>query len=397
MVLKRLNNWLGLSLAVCILQACAEGTEVQPSGAATGGAGGGGTAATGSVVQHGGGGPSGGAGGRGGTGGIPVVGGSGGTSGGSGGTSGGSGGTSGGSGGRGGSGGSGGSSTGGAAGARDVDPSDGLQIEQAAGNSDANQIRLNLILQNNGDDSVELAPVTIRYWFSSDGVDLGELILECYYVGGLSGANLTGDTDTSLHQAPDTGEPTADAYAEYAFSDSDYTLPAHATTDQNGGVTLGCALHPRSNWDVSLDWDNDWSNIGSTGLNDRITVYVDGSLVWGDEPGEQGQGGAGGGGGQGGQAGSAGASGGQGGATGGTAGTAGTSGSGGVAGTGGSSGSAGQGGAAGTAGLGGTSGAAGVSGSAGTAGIPGAAGSGVAGAGVAGALAHAGAGQGGTS
>ena len=243
-------------------------------------------------------------------------------------------------------------------------------------NGDASQaLSFVLTLTNEGDAPIDLATVTIRYWFTDETGE--DLVAEFDYVSGAfqSGSNVSVDFGEAAYEGATT-------YAEFSFDDG-WLVGDSTATDE-----LQIRIHTSGYQGGSFDQGDDYS----FGNADRIAVYIDGALVWGVPPEgtpQTGAGGAGGaGGGTAGDAGGIAASGaggvtaggaggmtpgGAGGVTAGGAGTAGETG-GGAAGAAGSPTAGGMqgGGAAGAAGSAGSSSpAAGTGGAAGNGGIGG--------------------------
>ena len=87
----------------------------------------------------------------------------------------------------------------------------------------------------------------------------------------LSGDNVTGGK--AVAASPSTAS--ADHYLEFSFTG---TIPAKSQFQTN------FRLH-NANWLGAFDAANDYSyNAGATGLNDKMTLYAGGKLIWGKEP-----------------------------------------------------------------------------------------------------------------
>ena len=168
---------------------------------------------------------------------------------------------------------------GGTAGEVTADPPVGsLGIHHTLSNSADNTWSMELDLENDSSVDVDLTTVTIRIWFSLDELSFGSLVFEDYYMSHNA-------APTSSFEAVDTGDPTADSYLEIGFTSG--SLPAGEKMD------LNIAIHDED-W-VTMNKDNDYSFTTATGYTEQITVYVNGDLVWGVEPGgSSGTGGAGG-------------------------------------------------------------------------------------------------------
>ncbi len=146
---------------------------------------------------------------------------------------------------------------------------------------ESGQVRFVLALENASSEAVDLSSVTIRYWFTNEGDDTP--VLELDYVGPDFGgrSNVTGSFE------PADG-PGADTYLEFSFESG--SLAAGETAND-----LQVRLHTPGYAAPGLTPTNDCSHLAEGGYNGSVTVYVDGVLVWGAEPGSlTGGGGAGG-------------------------------------------------------------------------------------------------------
>ena len=136
-----------------------------------------------------------------------------------------------------------------------------------------NQIKPGLSLVNHGTTAVGLSTVTIRYWFTGEpGATTYSLWCDYALVGC---ANIT--RQVVALSTPRTG---ADHYLEVGFTSGAGTLGA--------GASLGDAQLRLNKTDWSpFTESNDYSWSGtqtSYGDSTKVTVYVNGALVWGTEP-----------------------------------------------------------------------------------------------------------------
>ena len=137
------------------------------------------------------------------------------------------------------------------------------------GGAASSQIQLGLRLRNTGASAVALDTVTMRYWFTSDAA--GSPQPACYHatIG-------CGQLDLGVRtlSGPHAG---ADHYLEVGFAGGQLAPGAAAALDQ---------LAIRDQGGESFDQQDDHSFLdrGSFASNTRVTVYVGGDLVWGDEP-----------------------------------------------------------------------------------------------------------------
>jgi endoglucanase len=135
---------------------------------------------------------------------------------------------------------------------------------------DDNQIRPGLQLVNTGSTAVDLSTVTIRYWFTSDG-GATTFGTACDYAA--LGCGSVQQNVVAL-STPKTG---ADHYLNVAFSSG--SLAAGASSGD-----IQSRLN-KTDWS-SFHESDDYSAATNTAYADapRITVYVDGTLVYGTEP-----------------------------------------------------------------------------------------------------------------
>jgi hypothetical protein len=147
------------------------------------------------------------------------------------------------------------------------------------------QVFFHLYFENNSDDALDLARVTVRYWMTAE---------------------------TDAFNAPVTdyrGPQVSGEHAEYV-DDGEFSHLL-ITFDGNEIPAMNSDLNPtevqfriQTQNGAMLDQSDDYSfapTLMTKMPNDRITVYVDGKLAWGREPsglcpgqGEGGQGGQGG-------------------------------------------------------------------------------------------------------
>lgn len=151
-----------------------------------------------------------------------------------------------------------------------------LELRYMSGNGNGtavNQIQPQFKLFNRGNSAIDLSTVTLRYWFTADGGQTQQTW--CDYTA-LGCANI------KQHIAAVTPPRTnASHYLELSFSTEAGTLAPGSDT---GEIKVRFNKTDWSNYDES----NDYSFAGSTSgyqANAHITVYSNGTLVWGNEPG----------------------------------------------------------------------------------------------------------------
>ena len=142
------------------------------------------------------------------------------------------------------------------------------------------QITLDLRIDNKSSQSVDMSAVTLRYWYQDEGLGTA-LVLQTNYVS--IGYSNQGKVTSGIAVANPSPVPGADHYLELAFSGTLAPQGDPATNDQfNIQVTLHTA-----NYQGVVDVTNDYSyDNGAEGVYEqKITLYDNGKLIWGVEPG----------------------------------------------------------------------------------------------------------------
>ena len=132
------------------------------------------------------------------------------------------------------------------------------------------QPMLNLV--NNGTSAVPLSSVTVRYWFTSDG-GASTFATNCWYA-------LVGCANVTQSVVAVPAVTGADHYVQVGFTAAAGSLAAGASSGQ-----IQSAVN-KSDWS-NFTQTNDYSfNAADTAwtANTDVTVYVNGTLVWGTEP-----------------------------------------------------------------------------------------------------------------
>jgi len=156
-------------------------------------------------------------------------------------------------------------------------PPTGLDVylTQKTTGSTNGQIALDLRIENQGSATADLSNVTLRYWYQDDGWNTATLTLEVDYKS-LSGDSVTGGKAVAV--SPATAG--ADHYLELSFSGTVAAKGSPSGTDQ---FNTNIRLH--NNWQGTVDVSNDYSyDGGATGIEQKITLYANGKLIWGKEP-----------------------------------------------------------------------------------------------------------------
>ncbi|MDW7691179.1 carbohydrate-binding protein [Flammeovirgaceae bacterium SG7u.111] len=138
------------------------------------------------------------------------------------------------------------------------------------GKVDDNSIHTYFDVANTGTDSVALGGLTIRYWFTAE--DYTPLDFWCDYAK-LGKSNIT----SSFHKST-PARSGGYTYLELGFAQGLDLLPGTST----GDIMTRSA---KSDW-TAFDEADDYSYLpsGSYVENTQVTMYLDGILVWGEEP-----------------------------------------------------------------------------------------------------------------
>mgnify|MGYP003639345044 FL=1 len=137
-----------------------------------------------------------------------------------------------------------------------------------------NSIKPNLSIINTGNQPVGLEDITLRYWFTPEGASPLNYNID-YAV--LNKSNIVGTFDEST--TPYSG---ATNYFEVGFEETAGQLYAYSETGE-----IKFRIH-KQNWS-SFDESDDFSyknTVNDYSENSKITAYINGQLVWGEEPNE---------------------------------------------------------------------------------------------------------------
>lgn len=148
----------------------------------------------------------------------------------------------------------------------------GLSVLYADGDNGQvynNNIKPNLKVVNNGNQSVSLKDLTIRYWYTIDGVKAQTFSVDWAQVGS---GNVTGSF-TSV-----SGKPNADYYLAIGF------------TTGAGNLAIGSSTELKTRFNKT-DWTNynetndySYADFGGYTKAPKVGLYYKGKLVWGVEP-----------------------------------------------------------------------------------------------------------------
>jgi cellulose 1,4-beta-cellobiosidase len=153
-------------------------------------------------------------------------------------------------------------------------PVAGLKVQYKVGNIEpsTNAIRPLLQLVNTGAASVPLSEVTIRYWFTNDGSAGANYWCDWAQLGT---ANLAGTVRTVS-----PARVGADRYLEISFKTTAGSLAAGAST---GEIQSRFSKSDWTNFSQTNDASFDASRTSYADWT-KVTVYRNGTLVWGTEP-----------------------------------------------------------------------------------------------------------------
>jgi hypothetical protein len=156
-----------------------------------------------------------------------------------------------------------------------VDPPTGdlvLQYRAADTNAGDGQFKPHFRIVNNGSNSVNLSELTIRYWYTIDGQQ-GQTF-NCDYAA-MGCANVNG----SLVQMG-TALTGADHYLEVSFTSGAGSIAAGSNS---GEIQTRNYKNNWSSYNESDDYSFDQTKTAFTDW-DRLTLYRNGTLIWGYEP-----------------------------------------------------------------------------------------------------------------
>lgn len=123
-------------------------------------------------------------------------------------------------------------------------------------------------LFNISSEEISTGELSIRYWYTKDGT--------------------TTDQIAELLSSSVSATASTVRLAERLY-DSDFVLVVDIATNQtlsgNSSIEFQPCVHGTAQWITGYKLDNDWSyQVGNYEVNERITVYQSGHLIWGDEP-----------------------------------------------------------------------------------------------------------------
>lgn len=148
-----------------------------------------------------------------------------------------------------------------------------VRVDYQAGNTGStNGIRPLLRVINTGTEPVSLSNLKIRYWFTRDGASSNSYWCDWAQVGS---ANVLGSFQNLA-----VAKTNADTYLEIGFRPAAGTLAPGAST---GEIQSRFSKADWSNYNQSNDASYD-ATATSYRASTKVTAYLDGVLIWGEEP-----------------------------------------------------------------------------------------------------------------
>jgi fibronectin type 3 domain-containing protein len=144
-------------------------------------------------------------------------------------------------------------------------PSGDLVVQYRAADTNAtdNQIKPHFNIKNNGTSPVNLSELKLRYYFSQDGGPSMNSWIDWAQIGG---SNIE--------------RTFTDSYVELSFTAGAGSIAANG---QSGDIQLRMSKNDWSNFNEANDYSFDGTKTSYTNW-DKVTLYQNGTLVWGVEP-----------------------------------------------------------------------------------------------------------------
>lgn len=153
-------------------------------------------------------------------------------------------------------------------------PSGDLKIQYRTNDTSANdnQIRAHFKVVNNGDEAISLSDMKLRYYYTIDGDKSQQFNCDYAVVGS---SNVSGSFVKLANAVTE-----ADYYLEISFGPNAGTLAPGA---DSGKIQIRINKSDWSNYAEADDYSRDATK-SSYADWDKVTAYLNGSLVWGIEP-----------------------------------------------------------------------------------------------------------------
>ncbi|WP_261807985.1 glycoside hydrolase family 6 protein [Paenibacillus sp. N3.4] len=145
-----------------------------------------------------------------------------------------------------------------------------VQYRAADTNVNDNQIKPHFNIMNNASTAVNLSDLRIRYYFTKDGTQAMNSWIDWAQVGG---------TNIQITFVSATGINT-DTYVELSFTSGAGSIPAGG---QSGDIQLRMSKTDWSNFNQLNDYSFDGSKTSYANW-DKVTLFQNGTLVWGIQP-----------------------------------------------------------------------------------------------------------------
>lgn len=145
-----------------------------------------------------------------------------------------------------------------------------VQYKAADNNDNDNQIKPHLNIKNTGTTALNLSQVKVRYYFTKDGNQSLNAFIDWAQIGSSNIQAIFGNASGT----------NADTYLELSFGSGAGTLAPGAST---GDIQLRLAKSDWTNFNKTNDYSYDATKTAFTDWN-KVTAYVNGTLVWGIEP-----------------------------------------------------------------------------------------------------------------
>jgi hypothetical protein len=151
-----------------------------------------------------------------------------------------------------------------------------LKFKTGDGNITTNSPHPMFDLENNSDKALDLSKIEIRYWYEYEGMPQSETGIVDYAGKMVAGTNITESTNITIYNGSYGSQQ--NRYVSVTFANGVGSLLP------NDYLYVNTRFN-KQGWG-SYDQSNDWSfaNYSNYTLWNNVTVYYDGSLIWGQEP-----------------------------------------------------------------------------------------------------------------
>jgi hypothetical protein len=148
-----------------------------------------------------------------------------------------------------------------------------------------NTISVSFELYNYQTQAVSMNDLTLRYWYTTDAA-FSSQTLDCYWADNRwsfpNGCqDLIRSPSSSIFYP--ASRPNANYYMQLAFVDG-RTIPAFSGTTPGHAGEMQVAWHTDNYITCVSSNDYSYSNYSTLTKTDKVTLYMDDSLIWGEEP-----------------------------------------------------------------------------------------------------------------